>query len=48
MPVEVKIGDQIRRVEMAENRGQFKLATGIEFEIDPRKWLLMGETRSVE
>lgn len=41
MPVDVKIGGETRRVEMANNTGNIALPAGGKYEIDPNGWLLM-------
>lgn len=40
MPVEVKIGDSIKRLEMPNGKGQFLLKAGQEYAIDPNGWIL--------
>ncbi|HSK72615.1 MAG TPA: M1 family metallopeptidase [Pyrinomonadaceae bacterium] len=40
MPVEVKIGDQIKRVEMSSGKATIPLPQGASYEIDPNGWLL--------
>ena len=40
LPVEVKIGDKIQRVEMPNNKAWFPLQPGQKYEIDPNGWLL--------
>ena len=39
MPVPVRIGDEVVRVEMENGKGQVDLA-GREHEVDPDSWLL--------
>jgi aminopeptidase N len=41
VPVEVKIGNETRRVEMRNNAGSIALPEGAQYEIDPQGWLLM-------
>jgi aminopeptidase N len=40
MPVEVKIGNTITRIEMPNGKNSFLLQAGQQFEIDPQGWLL--------
>ncbi|HEX8288675.1 MAG TPA: M1 family metallopeptidase [Pyrinomonadaceae bacterium] len=40
MPVEVKVGDTIKRIEMPDNKNRFPLQAGQKYEIDPNGWLL--------
>lgn len=40
LPVEVKTGDEIKRVEMIDNTGSIALPQGAKYEIDPNGWLL--------
>jgi aminopeptidase N len=40
MPVEVKIGDKIQRIEIPKEGTEIKFEDGMEPEIDPDKWLL--------
>ena len=40
MPVEVKIGDEIRRVEMKNGKATLSLAQDADYAIDPNGWLL--------
>lgn len=40
LPVEIKIGGEIKRVEMTNNTGSIALPQGAKFEIDPNGWLL--------
>jgi aminopeptidase N len=40
MPVEVKIGDKIERVEMKDGKGSLPLPADMKFEIDPNGWVL--------
>jgi aminopeptidase N len=40
MPVEVKIGDKIERVEMKDGNGGLPLPADVKFEIDPNGWVL--------
>lgn len=41
LPVEVKSGDKIARVEMKNGKGELTLANGNDFIIDPEEWILM-------
>ena len=43
LPVQVKIGDEIVKIEMKDGAGSIKIPEGVEPEIDPGKWLTMGE-----
>lgn len=40
MPVEVKIGGVIKRVELSNGKGSVQLTKDLQYEIDPRGWLL--------
>ncbi len=40
MPVEVKIGDSVKRLEMNKGQNWFPLQAGQSYEIDPNGWLL--------
>jgi len=40
MPVEVKIGDEVKKVEMKNGQGSLMLPQDAKFEIDPNGWLL--------
>lgn len=40
MPVEVKIGDEIKKVEMKNGEGSVPLPQDIKYEIDPNGWIL--------
>ncbi len=41
LPVEVKRGNEINRVDMLNGKGEIVIPNGIEFKIDPDDWLLM-------
>ncbi|HSW54867.1 MAG TPA: M1 family metallopeptidase [Ignavibacteriaceae bacterium] len=43
VPVEVKLGDEIAKVEMREGAGSIKIPDGVEPVIDPGKWITMAE-----
>ena len=43
MPVEVKIGDQIKKVEMKNGKGNIALPTNTKYEIDPNGWILKAQ-----
>jgi len=43
VPVEVKIGEEIIKVEMREGAGSVKIPDGVEPVIDPNKWITMAE-----
>ena len=43
LPVEIKIGDEIKRVEMNNNKAEINLPQKSEFKIDPNEWILMDE-----
>lgn len=40
LPVEVKIGGEIKKIEMKNGRGSLLLPADAKFEIDPNGWLL--------
>jgi aminopeptidase N len=40
MPVEMKINNEIKRVEMKDGRGSLTLPQGAAYEVDPNGWLL--------
>jgi aminopeptidase N len=40
MPVEVKIGDALQRIEMKDGEGEFQVNDGQKYVIDPNGWLL--------
>ncbi len=41
LPVEVKSGDKITRVEMNNGKGEVELSNNQDFKIDPDEWILM-------
>jgi aminopeptidase N len=43
LPVQVKIGDEIVKIEMKDGAGSIKIPEGVEPEIDPGKWITMDE-----
>ncbi len=43
MPVPVKLGDSVKRVEFRENEGREPLEDGATFEVDPERWVLRKE-----
>ncbi len=43
VPVEVKLGDEIVKVEMCEGAGSVKIPEGVKPVIDPDKWITMGD-----
>ena len=43
MPVDVKIGDKIQRVEMKDGKGSLPLPADAKFEIDPNGWVLKAQ-----
>ena len=43
VPVEVKMGDKVIKVEMKEGAGSVKIPDGVEPVIDPDKWITMAE-----
>jgi aminopeptidase N len=45
IPVEVKLGDEIIKVEMKESAGAIKIPQSVEPVIDPDKWITMGDTK---
>ena len=48
LPVQVKIGDEIVKIEMKDGAGSMNIPEGVEPEIDPGKWLTMGEIEIAE
>ena len=42
VPVEVKLGDEVVKVEMREGAGSIKIPEGVEPVIDPDKWITMA------
>lgn len=40
MPVEVKIGDELRRIEVGPEGASFTVPLDVEYEIDPHVWIL--------
>ena len=40
MPVEVKVGDEIKKVEMKDGKGSLPLPSATKYEIDPNGWVL--------
>jgi aminopeptidase N len=45
IPVELKIGDSIFKVEMIDGKGSIEIPNGIEPVIDPSKWITMDEVK---
>jgi aminopeptidase N len=43
VPVEVRLGDEIVKVEMREGAGSVRISEGAEPEIDPNNWITMGD-----
>jgi aminopeptidase N len=43
LPVEVKINNEIKRVEMKDGKGRIPLPQGAAYEIDPNGWLLKSQ-----
>ena len=43
MPVEVKIGETIKRIEMPNGKNWFPLQAGQKYKIDPNGWLLKAQ-----
>ena len=43
MPVEVKIGDEIKLVEMKNGKGNIALPQDVKYEIDPHGWVLKAQ-----
>ncbi len=43
MPVEVKIADEIKRVEMKDGKGSVALPADVKYEIDPNGWILKAQ-----
>jgi aminopeptidase N len=43
MPVEVKFGDTIKRIEMQNGKAWFPLQAGQNYEIDPNGWILKAQ-----
>jgi aminopeptidase N len=48
VPVEVKLGDEIVKVEMREGAGSVNIPEGVEPEIDPNKWITMADVEIKE
>jgi aminopeptidase N len=48
VPVEVKIGDEIFKVEMERGINSIKIPDGVEPEIDPGKWITMDEVEIIK
>lgn len=48
VPVEVKLGDEIAKVEMKEGAGSVKIPEGVESVIDPDKWITMADVEIVK
>jgi aminopeptidase N len=45
MPLPVKVGDEIRRVEMTGGRAELSVAPGTAIEVDPQGWVLAEEAK---
>ncbi len=45
LPVEIKIGNIISKVEMIDGKGSINVPHGVEPVIDPRKWITMDEVK---
>ncbi len=43
MPIEVKIGDEIKRVEMKDGKGSVAIPQDAKYEIDPHGWVLKAQ-----
>lgn len=43
MPIEVKIGDETKRVEMKNGKGSIALPKNVKYEIDPNGWVLKAQ-----
>jgi aminopeptidase N len=48
VPVEVKLGDEIVKVEMRDGAGSVKIPDGVEPVIDPDKWITMGDVEIIK
>ena len=48
VPVEVKLGDEIVKVEMREGAGSVNIPDGVEPVIDPDKWITMADVRIIK
>jgi len=48
VPVEVKLADEIIKVEMREGSGSIKIPAGVEPVIDPNKWITMADVELIE
>jgi len=46
VPVEVKLGDEIVKVEMRDGAGSVKIPEGVELVVDPDKWITMAEVEA--
>ena len=43
MPVEVKVGDEIKRVEIKDGKGILQIPAAAKYEIDPHGWVLKAQ-----
>jgi len=48
VPVEVKLGDEIVKVEMRDGAGSVKIPDGVEPVIDPNKWITMADVEIIK
>ena len=48
VPVEVKLGDEIVKVEMREGAGSVKIPDRVDPVIDPDKWITMSDVEIIE
>jgi aminopeptidase N len=48
VPVEVKLGDEIVKVEMRDGAGSIKIPDGVEPVIDPDKWITTSDVEIIK
>jgi len=48
VPVEVKLGDEIIKVEMRDGAGSLEIPEGVEPGIDPNKWITMADVEIIK
>jgi len=47
LPVGVRVGDEIIKVEMTGGKGSVKISDGVELVIDPNKWITMADVEII-
>lgn len=47
MPVNVKVGDKVIRLEMKDGSGSFQIQKGQKWEVDPESWILKGPPTAI-